>query len=113
MDAGKTTADASDAIKGLEKLENKIGKKLVRKALRTAAKPTLALAKSTAPEQSGRLKRSVKIRSGGTRKGVTWMRVGVGKKWFVGPMFYAAFVAFGHPSREASARHRSQGRPTE
>jgi HK97 gp10 family phage protein len=91
------TVDVSSAIAGLKDLETKVAKKYVRKALRAAAKPTLAAAKATAPVgESGELQRAVKLKSGGIKKGIIRIIVGVGKKWFTGPTFYAAFVAMGH-----------------
>jgi HK97 gp10 family phage protein len=95
-DAPRITADARSAIKGLETLDKKMGKKYVRKALRSACKVTLSAAKSTAPVASGLLKRNIKIRSAKSNSRFINMVVGVGDKWFTGTTFYAAFVAFGH-----------------
>jgi len=94
--ADTLTVDVRSAIKGLEDIDRKIGKKYVRKALRASAKPTLAVAKSTAPVRTGLLQQNLKLKSAGQRKGVFRMAVGIGKKWYVGDFFYAAFVAFGH-----------------
>ena len=96
MTPDSISADVSTAIQGLENLDRKLMKKGIRQSLRASAKPTLGVAKATAPSASGLLSRNVKLRSGGTRKGTFRMNVGIGKKWFTGPAFYGAFVAFGH-----------------
>ena len=44
----------------LKALDKKMGKKIVRSAVRKAAKPVLATVKSLVPVKSGRLKKSLK-----------------------------------------------------
>jgi HK97 gp10 family phage protein len=94
MDA--INANVKDAINGLDELDKKLQRKGVRQSLRAAAKPTLKLAKSTAPVLTGRTQENVKLKSAGVKRGTFRMNVGIGKKWFTGPAFYSAFVAFGH-----------------
>jgi hypothetical protein len=90
------TADVRSAVKGLDELERRLQRKGIRTSLRTAAKPTLSLSRSTAPVFTGLLQQNIKLRSAGVRKGTYKMNVGIGKKWFTGPTFYGAFEAFGH-----------------
>jgi hypothetical protein len=90
-------ANVKDAVTGLDELDRKLQRKGIRQSLRASAKPTLRLAVSTAPVgPTGRTQENVKLKSAGVKKGVFRMNVGIGKKWFTGPTFYAAFVAFGH-----------------
>ena len=81
----------------LLELTSKQAKEAIRKAARPALKPTLAAAKSNAPKRSGRLQRSIKIRSiSRTRLGVG-MRVTTSKyaNQFSGRTFYGAFQEWG------------------
>jgi HK97 gp10 family phage protein len=95
-DTPTINADARSAIKGLEDLERKVAKKYVKKGLREACKVTLKRARSTAPVASGQVKRNIKVRGAKSTKYLINMVVGLAQKWFTGPTFYAAFVAFGH-----------------
>lgn len=88
----------SDAInRKLAMLTTQQAKEAIRKAARPALQPTLALARSLAPKNKGRLARSIKIRSiRRSRKGVG-MRVTT-SKWdnqFTGKTFYGAFQEWG------------------
>ena len=85
----------------LLKLEPKIGKKVVRQAVRKAAKPILAAAKSNVPVESGELKRNLKIKALKRKKHRFGVMIGTGLKWFTGDQFYAAFVEFGTGTRPA------------
>jgi HK97 gp10 family phage protein len=92
----RIVADVRSAISGLDDLDKKVAKKYVKKGLREACKVTLKRARATAPVASGLVKRSIKVRSAKSNKYFINMVVGVAKKWFSGPTFYTAFVAFGH-----------------
>lgn len=85
-----------EAITALDKLESAVAKKILRKALRAGATLPLKAAKTNAPVRTGALRRSLKVRAGRSRKGVIHVVMGTGKKWFVGPMYYSAFVVMGH-----------------
>lgn len=106
-------------IEGLEELEKKLvelgkqSKKLMRKALRKAAKPTLSEAKALVPVKTGAVQRSLKIRSGKSGKGRVSIIIGTAKKWFTGTFFYGAFQEFTHyiGSRKlGNKRHVYQGK---
>lgn len=83
----------------LRALEPAIGKKATRKALRAAAKVVQKEAQRIAPKKTGALSRSIKVRARKVRrrrdKGTIGMKATVGKGWFKGDTFYAAFLEFG------------------
>jgi len=92
----------------LKELQKKTSNKLTKKALRAGAKIVQAEAKADAPSISGTIKKSIKVRAGKRRKGSLSIVVGIGKKWFAGPMFYAAFVLLGHKIGKRSGSHRKK-----
>jgi HK97 gp10 family phage protein len=94
----------------LSELENKAANKVTRKALRAGAKVIQTQAQANAPVKSGLLKKSIKVRAGKSRKGIISIIVGVGKKWFTGPSFYAAFVEFGHKTGKRRSRGKVRAR---
>jgi len=106
-------------IEGLKELEQKLidlgrkdAQKVMKRALRKAAGPVAAAAKSLAPVRTGALQRSIKIRAGKSGKGRVSIIVGTAKKWFTGAFFYAAFQEFTHyiGSRKlGNKRHVYQG----
>lgn len=59
-----------DVFKELAALDKKLRNKIVRQAQREAAKLLASEIRDKAPVESGKLKRSVKVRSGGSKKGV-------------------------------------------
>lgn len=91
-----TITGVKECLLNFSDLPIKLEKKIIKKSLRAGAKEILAAARANAPESSGLLKRSIKVRAGKSTKGSISIVVGVGKKWFVGPVFYAAMVAWGH-----------------
>jgi len=92
--------NAEEIVMNLEKLEEKIQKKLVRKAMRAGAKVLLEEAKARVPVKTGNLKKSLGINSR-TKKGNIVMyispREGKSAKY---DGFYGRFVELGHILRE-------------
>ena len=81
-----------------------VQKKIARSAARKAAKPLLAKAKQFAPVDTGTLRDSIKIRGLKRLKknrGKVGVSVAVGKGWYLGKTFYAAFIEFGTNRMEA------------
>ena len=86
-------------------LPDKLEKKALRKATREVAKLTRTLAVEYAPERTGELVRSIKVRSKerSRAKGmrhVVGTSVTVGKGLFVGDQFYGGFMEFGTAERK-------------
>lgn len=80
----------------LATLDEKVIPKLVRQGLRAGAKSMLPAIASAAPKgKTGKLARSFTVAGGGRKKGVIAVNIQVGKKWFVGDLFYAGFQEFG------------------
>jgi HK97 gp10 family phage protein len=108
------SVDVSSAIKGLENLEKKVGKTYLRKSLRTAAKPTLSLAKSTSPVRTGATQRGIKMRAGRSKKNRISVVVGISRKWMDSATWYGSFEAFGHKAGQiALGASRTQVAPNE
>lgn len=84
----------------LATLEPRIARKAQRTALREAARPIQKKAIENAPRLSGRLASAIKIRAGKRQRGKKQISIDVvvGKKWFKGDEFYAAFQEFGWKS---------------
>lgn len=82
--------------KKLKELDSKVGKKIVRKALRIALKPMQQKVKANVPVDTGQTKRAIKILAGKTKKGRISIRVVLGKGYYKGDSFYGAFQEFGH-----------------
>lgn len=57
-----------DIDRRLRRLEPKVGRKVLRQAMRAALKPMVVTAKANAPRDSGELARSIKIRAPKKRK---------------------------------------------
>ena len=94
----------------LKKLPLVAQKKVFRPALRAAARPILVSAKARVPVKTGKLRRSLRVRSiRRTRK-----RIGVKVvSFFVGEAFYGGPVEFGHFAgrrTRISRRNQSKGR---
>lgn len=84
-------------IRQLTGLQANVGRKYMRRALRAGAKPIKKLAVATSPVDTGKMKKAIRVRAGRSRKnGFVSVLVSIGKKWFVGDLFYAGFVVFGH-----------------
>jgi HK97 gp10 family phage protein len=113
MNAIKATIQGGAQIDAaLKELEAKTAKSYVRKALRAGAKPILQAARANAPVDKGITKKSIKVRSGGTRRGIISVIIGLGKKWFAGPVWYGSFQEFGFHigSRKKSVRRKVPGK---
>ena len=82
----------------LAKLPYTIQKKLIRKAMRKAAKPVVATARQLAPKDTGRLSRSIKVkalkRSRKTQH-IVGVRIVTGKDLFKGEYYYGGFIEYG------------------
>jgi len=82
-----------------QELPAKVEKKVLREALRPAAKIILAQVQADAPTRSGKTKQSFKVRAKKrSRRDKTYVGVQVvtSKALFQGPQFYVAFEDFGH-----------------
>lgn len=80
----------------LEALGPTMEKKILRSAMREAAKPMLADAKRRAPVLTGQLRKSLKIRAMKRRsKGQVGVVISTAKGFFKGDEFYGAFHEFG------------------
>lgn len=75
--------------------------KVLRGAMRKGAKLVLADARQRCPVDTGALRASLKIRMK-SKKDLVMAKVGAGEKDFVGKVFYAPMVEFGHFSGRAS-----------
>ena len=97
------------ASEGLTDLDQKVQKSVIRKAVRTGIKIWLEAARGEAPAQSGKMRKNIKIRNGKTGNGKFTLTVGVNEKDFSGPVFYSAFVLFGHKvgSRKLGDKRKS------
>jgi HK97 gp10 family phage protein len=88
-----------DGAKELEKkllsFEPKLGRKVVRQALRKGAKVIQSAAKSNVPVKSGALKKSIKVRALKKRRQSYGVMVATSEGWFKGDEFYGAFLEFG------------------
>jgi len=95
MNMNMTITGAKELERKLLGMEPKLGRKVVRQALRKAAKPILARAKALVPVVSGALKKSLKIRALKRKKHRYGVMVATSEGWFKGDEFYGAFVEFG------------------
>jgi hypothetical protein len=98
----------------LRTLPTKIRNKILRQEMRKEAKTLVAPAKAATPIQTGRLRKSVKVRAlknaKGTKAANRSIQIGVGysNKNFQGDTFYGSFLEFGwklgkRPSRASKA----------
>lgn len=90
----------------LATMDQKLETKLLRKAVRIVAKDVADTAKRLVPVDSGRLRRSIKVRAAKRsrrNRGVVKVRVTTGQqdKLFVGEAFYGGMVEFGTSKMEA------------
>lgn len=91
-------------IKGIDKalteLPNRVAKKVIRKAMRSALKPVQSRVKALAPVgETGQLKQAVKVRASKRKKKLIFLNVRIGKQDFTGDTYYGAMVEFGHKIR--------------
>jgi HK97 gp10 family phage protein len=86
--------------KAMDDLGKKVRGKIVRKALRKGAKILAAEVKSEAPEDTGKLKASVKVKAGKRKKDVISILVDVSgghETSFVAAIEYGKLTAKAHP----------------
>lgn len=94
----KVVLTGSDEInRKLEMLTNQQAKEAIRKAARAALRPTQAMARALAPKKSGKLSRSIRIRSIRRSRKVVGARVTTSSRdnQFSGKTFYGAFQEWG------------------
>ena len=97
----------------LKDFDGKLAKTIVKRALRAGAKVTLTSARALAPQKTGRLRSAIKVMAGKSRKGYVSITVGIGKKWFEGDEFYAAFQEFGWKSGRRGLGDKRKANPGE
>ena len=91
------TGDA-ELQKLLNALPGKVQKKIMRQALREAAKVVAVEARALAPvgaEDGGTLRASIKVRAAKGKRGTIGAEVVTGEGFFQGKTFYGAFVELG------------------
>lgn len=86
---------AKELEKKLKSFEPKLGRQIVKQALRNGAKVILAAAKANVPVRSGALKKSLKVRAMKKRRHSYGVMVATSDDWFKGEQFYGAFLEFG------------------
>lgn len=98
-----TVTGHREVSKRLRELGGKLARKVLRDALRSGAKLVLAdavanVSKDNSPksEDTGTLRRSLRIRAGKRRRGQVTVKVATKDGWFQGKTFYGAFREFGH-----------------
>lgn len=104
-------------LRRLNALEGKVQRKVVKKAAREAGRPMLAAARKNAPRRSGKLSKSIKLRTyRRKRTNIVGARITTGSKTgdFDGDTYYGAFVEYGHKigkrSRAVARHQRRQSR---
>lgn len=86
---------AKELEKKLLSLEPKLGRKIIRQALRKGAKLILNQAKANVPVDTGDLKKSLKVRAMRKRRHRYGVMVATSEGWFEGEQFYGGFIEFG------------------
>lgn len=89
--------------KSFKKIELKLQKKIFKAAVKDAAKPILALAKSYVPVDTGKLKDSIKLKAGTGKRGTIGVRIETGTRAQLGisaddKFFYPTVVEYKHKS---------------
>ena len=84
-----------EAVGNIDALDKKMRNSVIRKGLRAGGKVWRDAARGEAPSQTGKLKRSIKVRSGKRKKDSISITVGMGAKDYVGNSFYGAFIEYG------------------
>jgi len=80
--------------RGLKQFEDKVAKKIVRRATKKVAQPVHQAAVQLAPKKTGMLKGAISIRAF-KKKDKFGTKITIGKRLFVGDQFYGAFVELG------------------
>jgi HK97 gp10 family phage protein len=101
----------SELRKKLEGLTDKESKAVIRGAAREALKPIQRMAQDLAPRKTGRLRRSIRIRSLTRSRKRIGARITISNKdtQFTGRTFYGAFQEFGWRPGKRLARSSSAG----
>jgi len=86
---------AKELERKLLSFEPKLGRKIIRQALRNAAKPILNAAKANVPVDTGDLKKSLKVKAMRKRRHSYGVMIATSVGWFAGNEFYGAFLEFG------------------
>lgn len=111
---GMYWTDVGELNKRLASLEPKLQKTVLRKATREVAKFTLQQAKDLAPEETGQLVASLKVRAGRRsrakgKQNQVGTDVNTAEGVFKGDEFYAGFLEFGTvPRYTKSGAYRGQ-----
>lgn len=103
-DALELELDITELDNKLLALPKSLANKGARKATRAAAKVVLADAKALVPEDTGQLKRSLKVRSrkrSRRNKGTVGHSVVTGESLFTGDQYYGGFIELGTRKKEA------------
>lgn len=97
----------------LANLANKLQRKFVRQAARYALKTVVKTARQLAPKKTGRLRKSIKVKSIKRSRSRIGSRVttGAADNQFTGESFYGAFIEFGWKTgrRTSATRKRIEG----
>lgn len=102
MPPGKLELDgAAGLMKALSELDKKASKKVIRSAMRSAAKPILAQAKANAPVKTGLAKKSLKIRALPRSRNRIGVAVQTKDGDFKGEAFYVSFYEYGSKHQPA------------
>lgn len=102
MDLRVKITGFANVDKKLADLEKKVATKVIRQAMRKAAKPVLEAAINNAPVgETGELKKNIKIKAGKRSRYKTTLKVQTGEGDYKGDTFYASFVEFGSESQPA------------
>jgi len=86
---------AKELEKKLLSFEPKLGRKIIRQALRAGAKVIHTAAKANVPVDTGALKQSLKVKAMRKRRHSYGVMVATSDGWFKGDEFYGAFLEFG------------------
>ena len=88
--------------RALRGLTPALAKKVIRGAIRRSLKPVRSAVVAAVPKgETGKLRKAVKIRSAGGKRGVVGLAVSVGAKDFAGEAFYGLMVEYGTKRQRA------------
>ena len=102
-----------ETLAALKELPRLVEQKIMRTALRAAAKPIWKAAREKAPVDTGNLRDSITIKARRqTKKNVQSVIIHPGFEWYKGDNYYAMFVEFGHRigKRPSRGKLRAYGR---
>ena len=100
MKASFTIEGDKQLTRALKGLEPKVGKKLVKKAMRPAMRIVQAKAKQEAPVLTGATKKAIKVRAAKKSRRSFGIDVRIGKGDYKGDEYYASFVEYGTSKME-------------